>query len=188
MIRLLIGVILLFRMPSIAPFIDDCKFIKMISDSSLLEVEKIVTRYFPNYMIRDKSELSNYAEVYFMDRYKNCNPSITEGDMDGNGLIDYALILRNRVDNKIVFVILIQNDKNNFQILYQKDLGSSGSEIFLRVIEPGEKISQTESFDIPKKETTLENTGVELIVFEAAAIAYYWDKMSKSIQMIWTDD
>lgn len=150
------------------------------------EYKEIIQKYFSNYVLRNYDELSDYAKSYFRNRYSNLNPSLVCRDFDGNGFLDFALLLKSKGDRDgiTVFVIFLQFDRNKFEKKYRLNIGIYQGDLFILPKETGELLENVEE---PRK-IKLKNAAVELVYFEKSSVAYYWSEKTKKFESIWTSD
>lgn len=154
------------------------------------KIRNIINEYFPNYTLKDMDGLDPVTRDYFKEHYPNSNPSVVHSDFDGNGFLDFAVLLQTLDSNggKTMFAILLGRGRNQFNLAYNLDMGASLDYVYVIPIEPGKILTQTESIETPRENIRLKYAAVELVYFEKAAIAYYWDDKSKQFSSIQTRD
>lgn len=180
----------------IFPFLFIVNAIVMAEDTSVRicgnhkEIKELINAHFPDYVLMDIDELDAFAKDVFKKHYPQSNPHLVCRDFDGNGLIDYALLLRNskKKGKQTIFTIFLQSSHSYFKLAHHLNLEFYRDDVYIIPIEPGRLLSQTPATDAPSKEIRLKNAAVELVYVGKAALAYYWDDKSKSFATICTAD
>lgn len=158
--------------------------------SELNNIRNFIDKYFHNYEIMEIEGLDPFLQNYFRKHYPQLNPCIVYKDLDGNGLVDFGVLLKNLVGKKdrTIFAIFLHTNKNHFEPKYYQDMEFYRDDVYILPIESGSILKQTESIDAPYKEVRLKNAAIELVYFEKSSVAYYWEEGKKDFASIWTSD
>jgi hypothetical protein len=131
----------------------------------------IISTYYPNHTLVQFKDLNEDVREYFAEKYPNSHPGCIKGDFDGDGLIDYALLLRTNIKGRIIEKLVVLKGENGKKFILI-DLDESDKRVgdsFLRHIPAGrvEKCDRTET-------VTIDRPGFEIVLFEAASRVYFW--------------
>ena len=145
---------------------------------------------FPGYHIFTLDERDPDTRAILVQHFAKKNPSVIEADFDGDGHLDYALLLKNAKTANTKLVVLLCSSTLPCKSVYDLDLTGSAGEVYLKRIPAGALVSQTEAVDtgentIPVK---LNSAGIRLVYFEKAEVVLYWDTKLGKIQEIQTGD
>jgi hypothetical protein len=131
------------------------------------------------YEIVRLNNLQKDLQDYFVKSYPGAHPGMVEGDFDGDGTKDYALLLRTKRQKKLFErLVVFKSPKNRgFDIVFltkdQEALEGVESS-FIRLVPKGSIVQDIEHDD--KKAKKLIHPGIEFHKFESAAAIYYWGK------------
>jgi hypothetical protein len=131
----------------------------------------IISTYYPHHTLVQLRDLNEDVQEYFAEKYPNSHPGCIKEDFDGDGLVDYAFLLRTNIKGIIIERWVVLKGKNGKEFI-PIDLDESDERIgdsFLRPIPAGkvEKCDRTET-------VTLDRPGFEIVLFEAASRVYFW--------------
>lgn len=149
-----------------------------------------ILRQFPGYHLLTMAERDANARAFLLHHSSKNNPSIVQADFDGDGHPDYALLLKHHGDGKAKFVVLLCSDDAYCRIAYQLDVTGSIAEMYIGPVATGSQVSQAGAIDT--KDNTpavrLHKVGIQVNYFEKAAVVYYWDKKTRKIEAIESED
>jgi hypothetical protein len=130
-----------------------------------------ISAYYPDYVLVKLRDLNKDVQEYFAQRYPKSDPGCIKEDFDGDGVFDYALLLRKNMGEEPVekLVVLKGINKKEFMAIEISTFHERIGDIFLRRVQAGriEGLDRTES-------TTLDRPGFEIVLFEAASRIYFW--------------
>ena len=139
------------------------------------EIEKAIKIQCPKCSLVKFKDLDRDLQNHFKEKYPDSHPCFLSGDFNGDGIADYAILLRCEVFQKMneKFIVLLGTKKGSFQWIniYQWDDVLSLKNIYLCIILPG-KIKELDSSKIK----ILKLPGIEVNLFESASQVFYWDK------------
>lgn len=143
------------------------------SESKTKDCEALVNTFYPGYrrVILEDME-KTYFNKYLKDE-KIEKPGYVEGDFDGDGTIDCALLIvkkqsQNIIDEKLV-VFLFEKDKPvKSQVL--ESFEQFYNELFIKPALPG-KFHQ---WDNESNGMDVTKLGIELRFYEKSAKIFYW--------------
>jgi hypothetical protein len=140
------------------------------------KVGPIAEKHYPNYRIVRLEDLDKDVREYFARAYPNGHPGCVEEDFDGDGLLDYALLLRTEVDGKTTekVVVLRGRGDQSFVPINLDVLNDRSGSFFVRYVPPGEIRKWQETTRSKMKTIILKHPGFELVLYESASRVYYW--------------
>jgi hypothetical protein len=153
-------------------------------------VNGIVSR-FPGYHLLKLAERDAETRAYVLRHFPKGNSSVVHADFDGDGHLDYALLLKDNKSGSVKVVILLCSEDAECKSVYNlDDPGSDSGELYIRPVPIGSRVAQTEAIDTKNypAPVRLRSTGIELTVFEKASVVYYWDRKRKKIETVQTGD
>jgi len=152
--------------------------------------KELIQKYFPNYILLDIDELDPLAKEVFNEHYPNLNPSLVCRDFDGNGFLDFAVLVRTSKikDGNTVFAIFLQSEPRQFRLEFNLNMEFYRNDVFILPVEAGEILKETDAIEGPERKVKLKNPAVHLIYIGKSAVAYYWDEKAKKFDSIWTSD
>lgn len=139
-------------------------------------VTLIVKKYYPNYSIVQLKDLDKDVQKYFIETYRDARPGCIKEDFDGDGLSDYALLLRAKIKRRSIEKVVVLRGKGNesFDSINLEELTDRIGSFFIRHVPPG-KIKKWEETERHKMKTVvIKLPGFELVLFEAASRVYFW--------------
>lgn len=153
-------------------------------------IDKIVRDDFPGFHVLTVPERNSDAKAFIEAHFAKRNPSVVHADFDGDGQLDYALLLKDKKSGTARFVILLCAEDEHCKKVCDEDITSYVGEVFIRPVPIGRRISQTEAIDTKDypPPVRLRSTGVEVTYFGQAKVVYYWNAKHKKIETIQTED
>jgi hypothetical protein len=134
------------------------------------------------------SERDPDARAFFFQRFPKANPSVVHADFDGDGHLDYALLLRNDKAQVTKLVVLLCPEDGHCRNVYELDVSAYSGSTYLRPVARGSKVSQTESIDADTVPVNLRFSGVRVTYFGKGEIVLYWNEKLNKIDTITTED
>jgi hypothetical protein len=155
-----------------------------------IEYKELIHKYFPNFVLIDIDDLEPYARDCFRSYYPSLSPSLVYRDFNGNGYLDFALLLKNskKKDDKIIFAIFLQINCRQFNLEFNLEIDSDYVDNYILPIKPGTILTESEALPGPGKKVKLKYAAIKLIYFETSSVVYYWDDKTKKFKEIWTSD
>ena len=133
----------------------------------------LIKEYYPNYTLVQLKDLDNDLQEYFTATYHNSHPGCIQEDFDGDGLADYALLLRAKTKDKTIERISVLKGKKeqSFISINLDELKDRVGSFFIRYVPPG-KIKEWNT----NKTMVISRPAFELVLFEAASRVYFWQE------------
>lgn len=131
----------------------------------------IISTYYQHHTLVELRDLNEDVQEYFIEKYPNSHPGCIKEDFDGDGLVDYALLLRTNIKGRIIERLVVLKGKNGKEFIpidLDEFYGRIG-DFFLRPI-PVSKVEKCDRTEI----VTLDRPGFEIVLFEAASRVYFW--------------
>ena len=127
--------------------------------------------------------LDKDLQEYFTVTYHDSHPGCVNEDFDGDGIVDYALLLRTKVKGKNVERVVVLKGKieQSFIPIDLDDLKDRTGSFFIRYVPPG-KIKEWNT----DKTIVISRPAFELVLFEAASRVYFWQE--NELHFIQTSD
>lgn len=145
----------------------------------------------PKLRIPDGMEPTQYLKSSECRLFGNPPVSI-EGDFDGDGAMDRAMILKKKGKNEEgLYVFLSSSSK--FKLL-EKISGTDFNSMSISLQAKGTKVDSAckrgyeELCDGSPKEVGLETDGLWFVQCSAAASIFYWDKKTQDFLRLWYSD
>ncbi len=123
-------------------------------------IGSMVGKYYPGYSVVGLKGLDADLREYLAENNRRAEPGCIEKDFDGDGVQDYALLLRNETNETERFVVLRGKADGSFIPLTLDVLKDRLGSFYIR--------------SVPPRKITLGRPGVELVLFEAASRVYFW--------------
>jgi len=152
-------------------------------------IEKILEQ-FPGYHVVTVAERNYDAREFIQRHFARDNPSIVRGDFDGDGYLDYAILLKNDKTGTAKVAMLLCSGDAECRDVCDVDVSTSFIEVYLRPTPIGTRVSQTEAIDTKDypPPTKLHSVGIEVNYFGKAKVVYYWHKKAKKMEALQTED
>ena len=102
------------------------------------DVQYLIGRYFPDFGLLGDNDLNTRTKVYYDKHIVNFSPFLVAKDINADALLDYGLLLKekSRQDNQVLFVIAVQKDNGQFDIVYESKYDNSDKDLFIVPITP----------------------------------------------------
>lgn len=163
------------------------------------EIRQYVTRQYPDYYLLQRGDLDQEMVVYLSRRQITKHPEWTTGDFDGNGSLDYALLLTEKgqpICRVTVMVVLRQRGGSLQGLVLERaklpgaatSVGRPSVGICLSSLRQGTEIVETSAVPGGKepKRVRLRADGVQLSFFERSAKVFYFE--DGEFKSLWTAD
>jgi hypothetical protein len=166
-----------------------CCLAASASDQQRNELVGILS-LFPGYHVLTLADRNAETQSFLQGRFPKENPSVVHADIDGDGNLDYALLLRNDRSSNAKFVVLLCSADDSCKKVYESDLTGYSEEAYLRAASSGSRVAQTETIDTPGKigPLKLSATGIRVIYVGQAEVVYHWNNKHKKIEAIQAGD
>ena len=144
---------------------------------------------FPGYHLLTLKELDSDARAFFTRHFPKADPSVLRADFDGDGHLDYALLLRSDKSEAAKLVVLLCSEDAHCRGVYNLDISGYSGEAYLRPVPRGSRVSQSEAIDTNQSATKiLKFSGIRVTYFGKAEVVLYWNNKVKKIEEIQTAD
>jgi len=149
-----------------------------------------IAKGFPGYHILTLNERDPELKTFILKHFPKSDPSVVRADFDGDGRLDYALLLKNDKSQATKLVVQLCPTERHCHSVYELDLTGYSQSVYLRPASRGSKVSETEAVDSTNRPSPqkLQSAGVELTYFEQAKIVLYWNKRLKKMEEVQTAD
>jgi hypothetical protein len=153
------------------------------------DINRVLNR-FPGYHVLTLQERNSDAREFIKGHFPKNNPSVVHSDFDGDGHLDYALLLKDSKSSTTKLVVLLCSGDTQCKSVFDVDITSSSGEVFIRPVPIGSQVSQTDAIetkDYPSP-VKLRSIGIELTYLGQAKVVYYWNRKKKKIEAVQTED
>jgi hypothetical protein len=131
-----------------------------------------VLRKFPGYHLLTLKERDPDTKAFFFGHFPKSNPSVVQGDFDGDGQQDYALLLKSDKSPMTKLAVLLCSDDEHCQNVYELDVTMYSDLTFIR----------------PATLARSELAVIQLTYFEKGKILLSWNAKAKKMQEVQTAD
>ena len=154
------------------------------------EYNPIIKKHYPDYRLIDSKEIDHFAKEFFMEHYKSHPPTLVSADFDGNGLVDFAALLRssNKKDAKTIFSIFLQVSSNTYKPSFNLVMDFYRTDVVIAPVQEGEKLKKTEALETHRDDVFLKYPAVKLIYVGKSAVVYFWNLQKDEFDTIWISD
>lgn len=149
-----------------------------------------ILNLFPGYHVLTLADRDTETRSFLHQRFPKDNPSVVHADIDGDGHLDYALLLKNDKSSHAKFVVLLCSADDSCKKTYESDLTGYSEEVCLRGASSGSRFPRTEAIETPDRIGPLKPsaTGIRVIYVGQAEVVYSWNKKHQKIEAIQTGD
>jgi hypothetical protein len=153
------------------------------------DVDSILSS-FPGYHLLPLNERDSGTRAFFSQHFPKSNPSVVQADFDGDGHLDYALLVRSENSKTTKFVVLLCSEDGQCRKVYELDVSAYSDLVYLRPAAIGSGVSQTEAVDSTNQSSPvkLKSTGIQVSYFEKGKIVLYCNRKLKKIKEVQTED
>ena len=150
----------------------------------------IIMSRCPGYHVLTLQERDSDARTFILTHFPKHNPSVVHADFDGDGHLDYAILLKDKKSGTTKLVILLCSGDTQCKSVHEVDITSSSGGVYIRPVPIGSRVSQTDAIDTKDypSPVRLSSTGVEVTYFGQAKVVYYWNRKHKKMETIQTED
>lgn len=145
---------------------------------------------FPGYHLLSLRERDPDARAFILEHFPKANPSVVHADFDGDGHLDYALLLKDSKSEATKLVVLLCSGDGQCQSVYDLDIATQSGSTYIRPVSAGSRVSQTEAIDTGDSTSPvkLKFTGVRVTYFGQGEIVLYWNAKLRKMEAVQTKD
>jgi hypothetical protein len=121
------------------------------------EIDRILSN-FPGYHLLTLKERDSDMRAFFLQRFPKAGPSLVHADFDGDGHLDYALLLKNDKSQTAKLVVLLCSEGVHCRTVYDLDVTASSGSVYLRPAPVGSTASATDAVDARKHPSLLRES------------------------------
>jgi hypothetical protein len=153
------------------------------------DVDNILSS-FPGYHLLTLTERDSGTRAFLSRHFPKSNPSFVHADFDGDGHLDYALLIRNEKLRTTKLVVLLCSEDSHCRTVYDLDVSLYSDLVYLQPAAIGSVASQTDAIDSTDHSSPvrLKSTGIQVTYFEKGKVVLYWDRKLKKIKEVQTED
>jgi hypothetical protein len=153
------------------------------------DLDILLSRY-PGRHLLTLQEQDSETRAFILRRFPKDNPSLVHADFDGDGHLDFALLLRHDKSGATKLLVLLCAGDGQCKRVYELDVTAYSDSVYLRPVRMGSTVSQTEAIDTNDHASPvkLRATGIRVTYFGKAEVVLYWNKDHKKIEEIQTED
>lgn len=162
-------------------------FVASVHGQQGIPLEDLLSR-FPGYHLLTMQERDPDVQAFLHQNFPKENPSLVRADFNGDGIMDYAVLVENDKTRITKFLILLCSANGKCKSVYETN-ETAGAEItYLRAMKSGSKIYEMGASPGDAPTVKLRSAGIELNYFEKASIVLYWDQKLQKIKEVPTSD
>jgi len=130
---------------------------------------------FPGYHLLTLKERDSDTRAYILRHFSKANPSVVLADFDGNGHLDYAVLLKNDKSKETKLFVLLCSEDASCRNVYELDVTAYSDLVYLRPVNKGAAVSQTEAVGSSKDSSpaSLKSAGIQVVYFEKGKVVLY---------------
>jgi hypothetical protein len=152
------------------------------------DVDRVLSS-FPGFHLVTFKERDADARAFIAKHFPKDNPSIVNADFDGDGNLDYALLLKNDKSQTAKLVVLLCSVDRRCHTVYEVDLTTNSGIVYLRPIATGSVVSQTDAIDSrDSPPLKLKSSGIQVSYFGKAVVVLYWNRKLRKMEEVQTED
>jgi hypothetical protein len=145
---------------------------------------------YPGYHVLRLAERDADTRAFLVQHFKTSNMSVVHADFNGDGHLDYAMLLKSDTSSAAKLVVLLCDGQSKCRSVYEQDITGYSEEAYLSLLPVGSRLAEAgsaegENESRPSKLTTV---GIQVTYFEKGAGALYWDQKLKKIVEVGTGE
>ncbi len=149
-----------------------------------------ILRRFPGYHVLTLRELDSETRAFFVKQFPRNSPSAVHADFDGDGYLDYAVLVRNNKSGTTKLVILLCSGNGPCKTVYELDVSTHSGSVYIRPVPVGSRVFQTDAISTSDHTSPgrVHSTRIGLTYFEQAEAVLYWNPKLQRIEEVQTGD
>jgi hypothetical protein len=139
-------------------------------------IKSILNRRFPGWRF---SEVSSDVQQFFRERFPDARPNLIKGDFDGNGQMDYAMLIEHSNFDRsgaafshVVEKLAFLKRGARYKLYFLDDYAPSNLELYLNLAKKGEVGRDFKT----EKKFRYPNDSISVSYFEKAGGTYIYRK------------
>jgi hypothetical protein len=147
-----------------------------------------ILKQFSGYHLLTLQERDPDLKAFLAQHFTKSNPSVVRGDFSGDGIPDYALLLKDDKTGATKLVVLLCSADGQCKSVYDLDETTYAGAIYLSPMGTGSKVSQTEAVPGSAPPVKLHSTGIQVNYFEKGKVVLHWNPKRQKIEEVQTGD
>ena len=144
---------------------------------------------FPGYHLLTLKERDSDTSAYILQHFPKASTSVVHADFDGDGHLDYAVLLKNDKSKETKLFVLLCSEDASCRNVYELDVTAYSDLVYLRPVKKVAAVSQTEAVGSKgASQANLKSAGIQVVYFEKGKVVLYWDKRLKKIKEVQAED
>lgn len=145
-------------------------------------LDEIIARFFEGYAPVSPGDLTveigRLAVEYPVYDDPERSPSVIHADFDGNGVDDYAILIRELAAQAPdeVFAILMGLGDGRYRVAMKAFFGNLMDEVYLGYVPAGRPLTPAAGASTASEPVRLDHPAVTLIYFGRATDVFYWNE------------
>ena len=149
-----------------------------------------VLQLFPGYHLLKPEEFDEDTRAFLRSHFPKDNPSVISSDFDGNGVLDYAFLLKGEKSSSTKVEVVLCAPNKQCRSVYHLDVSSYAGAVYLRPARIGSHTTRTDA--VPATEGTskgrLSLAGIQVLYFEKGKVLLSWNPKHRRIEEVQTGD
>lgn len=153
--------------------------------------DTVVRDHYRGYHVLRLAERDPDTRAFILKHFKsNSDASVVHADFEGDGHLDYAILLKSDTSGAAKLVILLCDASTQCRGVREDDITGYSEEAYLSPLPVGSRVAEAGSAggENQSHPVRLTNTGIQVDYFEKGIVAYYWDKKLKKIVAVGTGE
>jgi hypothetical protein len=147
-----------------------------------------ILKLFPGYHLLTLQERDPDLKAFLVQHFPKSDPSVVRADFNGDGNLDYALLLKEEKSGATKLVVLLCSADGQCKSVHELDETTYAGSVYLRPVSMGSKVSQTEAVNGNTPPVKLHSTGIQVTYYEKGKVVLYWNRKLKKIEEVQTGD
>ena len=145
---------------------------------------------YPGYHLLKLGERNADTRAFLVEHFKGSDASVIHSDFDGDGHLDYAMLLKSDTSAAAKLVVLLCDAPGRCRRVYEVDITGYSNEAYLSRLPIGSRVAVAGSVEGEKEPppVKLATVGIQVTYFEKGQGALYWDKKLKKIVEVGTGE
>jgi hypothetical protein len=158
-------------------------FCSLTSARGQIRTAEALPHDYPGYHLLRLTERDADTRAFLVQHFKTSDASVVHADFNGDGNLDYAMLLKSDTSAAAKVVVLLCDAQSKCRGVFEQDITGYSEGAYLSRLPVGSRVAEVGSAEGEKEShpVKLTNTGIQVTYFEKGAVALYWDKKLKKI-------
>jgi hypothetical protein len=164
-------------------------FCSLTSARGQIRTAEALPHDYPGYHILRLTERDADTRAFLVQHFKTSDASVVHADFNGDGNLDYAMLLKSDTSPAAKLVVLLCDGQHKCRSVYEQDITGYSNEAYLSPLPIGSRVAVAGSVEGEQPPPVkLTAVGIQVTYFEKGQGALYWDKKLKKIVEVGTGE